>query len=140
MIKVKFNPKDVQKILAIPGGIEKAIVATTVELFADVVEDTPIDTGFARASWFVAVNGEGGHPEPPEPNKEPASVPMPAYPAEALLGSAGKRIVIANSAAYIRRLEYDGWSPQNSLWITRAVAKYPLNFRRNIKKILGKAV
>jgi hypothetical protein len=130
MIEVTMDPNWAAKIDAISADLDKIIVATNIDLWNDVVEGTPVDTGFARASWWAAIGDPGANPSPPAEGDGPNSVAPPAF-AGALLMSSGKVLSIANSAAYIFRLEYDGWSAQNSGWIRAAAAKYGINLSRH---------
>lgn len=62
---------------------------------------TPVDTGFARANWDAAVNsmpsaGDAGSPEAAEARVNAAIQQM----------EIGDQLTLANSAAYIRRLEF----------------------------------
>lgn len=130
MITVTLDPNFATKIDAIAADLDKMIVATNVDLWNDVVEGTPVDTGFARASFWAAIGSPGSNPSPPAKSDTPNSIPPPSF-ATALLTSSGQVLSIANSANYINRLEYDGWSAQNSGWIRGAAAKYGINLSRH---------
>jgi hypothetical protein len=134
MITAKLDPNWATKIDAIGKDLDKMIVATNIDLWNDVVEGTPVDTGFARASWWAQVGMPGANPSPPAKGDGPNSVAPPSF-AKALLTSAGKVLSIANSAAYIFRLEYDGHSPQNVAWIRAAAAKYGYNLSKHARSM-----
>lgn len=135
MIKVRFDRRDLDKIGKVQDAVEQVVVATNVELFTEIVDGTPVDTGFARASWWVAPGAQPGV----SPSMGTSENPLPAAQVgPALLDSAGKRIIIANGASYIRDLEYKGTSPQNKGWVTRAAYAYAANFSRNAKIIIAK--
>jgi len=66
MIEVTMDPNWAAKIDAISADLDKIIVATNIDLWNDVVEGTPVDTGFARASWWAAIGDPGANPSPPQ--------------------------------------------------------------------------
>lgn len=138
MITVTMDPNWAAKIDAVGKDLDKMIVATNIDLWNDVVEGTPVDTGFARANFWAAIGEPGAHPSPPSEGDGPNSVPAPPF-ADALLMSSGKVLSIANSAAYIFKLEYDGWSAQNSGWIRAAAARYGINLSRHAVSLGYKA-
>lgn len=130
MIKVSVPLDALAKIEASAKDMAQIIVAANLDLWNDVVQGTPVDTGFARASWW-ATTGGGVQNSPAAPGGDGASsIPPPATPG-AILESAGERLTIANGAAYLRRLEYDGHSAQApSGWIRQSAARYPENVLR----------
>lgn len=97
---------------------------------------TPIDTGFARASWYGGIGGEGQPPSVAKPvtkrRGERASEARAAalqIEATAHKAKAGDTLILANAAPYVRRLEF-GWSRQAPQgFIRRAVmaAQHILN-------------
>jgi hypothetical protein len=135
MIKARYDARDLRKIASIKDGIAKAIIATNVQLWNDLVEPNPVDTGFSRAMWWVQLDGVGGHPSPPIPGQ--TGIPAPDTPA-ALLASAGRRMVIANGANYIQKLEAGFSAKAPDGWVAQAAARYRSNFKRNAAAI-GKA-
>ena len=42
-----------QRLEAIPAKMEEIFAGDVLQLYADVVELTPVDTGFARNSWRI---------------------------------------------------------------------------------------
>lgn len=72
---------------------------------------TPVDTGFARASWWASINTVGGTPG--------SVIPSPAAGGESVntmslvitKARAGDVIYLLNNASYIEYLE-KGWSDQ----------------------------
>ena len=106
--------------------IKKAVLKANVKLYNDCVDGTPVDTGFARASWWPQVDhNPATHPNPPSVEDPSATPPNAA----AFALGVGRLFSVVNSAAYIRRLEYDGHSAQNVGWVQRAAAAYPANLR-----------
>jgi len=76
------------------------------ELAERVVMRTPIDTGFARAGWQAAINGQGdgGGSLDPSGGETVARVTLVAAQMRA-----GDTFAMQNNVSYIRRLEH-GWS------------------------------
>lgn len=128
-MRISGSVKGLENLQATGKQIKLAILIANTKLFNAVSsgEDgdngTPVDTGFARASWWMQVDSNPGtHPSPPVAGAQsPAPVANPA----ALLAGVGRVFSVVNSANYIRRLEYDGYSGQNVGWVNRAAEKYP---------------
>lgn len=81
------------------GNLDKLLRRFSTETFAKIQERTPYKTGFARASWYVALNDE---------NAQAVAGKNTLATAKATLSTAkfGDSVLIANNAKYIRRLEY----------------------------------
>lgn len=72
---------------------------------------TPVDTGFARASWRIGLNRPGAALGSARPNQIVTS----------LAGArAGDKLILSNNTKYIRRLEY-GHSQQAPQGMVRVV-------------------
>ncbi len=107
-------------------------VANEVQVGGQFSPGTPIDTGYARASWDAGVNAEPEAPEPLEAGIRQDGVPTyaPGITQERILralltAKAGDTIVLVNTAPYARRLEF-GWSqqaPQGMVRLTLAHAQ-----------------
>lgn len=102
---------------------EGAITATLFEVDSRLRELTPIDTGFARNSWFVTMNeNDEGTPGSNPPG------------GEALQYSLEKVAHINNGAAYIRRLD-NGHSQQAPNGMTDVVIpQIPRILEREVQK------
>ncbi len=92
---------------------------------------TPVDTGFARASWFVSLGsptrGSAGPTQPAPGSKTPRGAFGEGQGAlDAAVGvvagikAGGPTVYLLNDAAYIRRLEF-GWSQQAPAGMVRVV-------------------
>lgn len=99
------------------------VIKQSVQELADrAVTGTPVDTGFARASWWSSVdNSKPTHPSPPAPN---AGGPAAIAPAD-IAAAPGHVFQLRNGAAYIRRLEYGHSSQRPSGWVRLAIADFP---------------
>jgi hypothetical protein len=62
---------------------------------------TPVDTGFARASWWKSIGGVGSHPNQPTKGE---TVSAPLHPLGKL--KLTQKAYLANNAPYILALEY----------------------------------
>lgn len=71
-----------------------------------LVEATPVDTGYARASWAIGFNDLPQFEFTGDASDNPGSVPPPDFGAIVLQAKAGDEIFIVNNANYIVRLEY----------------------------------
>lgn len=88
--------------------IEAFLLELTQRVALQIVRDTPVLTGFARASWFTSLNApNANHPSPPTASEAPNSVPQFAGLTFSIMDvKVGDSVYIMNSAAYINRLEY----------------------------------
>jgi hypothetical protein len=81
---------------------------------------TPVDTGFARASWWKNIGGVGSHPNQPTKGETVSSSLFPLGKLKLT-----EKAYLANNASYIGRLEYghsQGQAPQGMIRITLAEA------------------
>lgn len=83
-----------------------------LDLFSDITNNTPVDTGRARANWFASIN------TPSNARVEYAGAASAAAnqaisDAQAAIAKAtGNVLWISNNLPYIYRLEFEGWSKQ----------------------------
>jgi hypothetical protein len=106
--------KDVSKFIQRAQDKQRKFVVELVQdMMEDIIDQTPIDTGFARASWFTGIN-KIIEKEPKQSGTGPKGGPkfgdfegLKAENIIALLKYApGDRIYLSNSAPYIRDLEF----------------------------------
>ena len=102
-----------QFLTKVNGNLDKLAVAYGLEIYSQIKIKTPVDTGFARASWYALVNqSDGAHPAQPVKTQGKNSVSdNNAGTVELLKAKWGDRVTIANNAEYIQRLE-EGSSQQ----------------------------
>jgi hypothetical protein len=94
--------------LKITQASEKTVRATALQLFTQVIERTPVDTGAARGNWRTAINQApigtvertGSGPALSEVNLAAARFTL------------ADTIYLANNLPYIERLESGDWSRQ----------------------------
>ena len=99
------------------------------EAFISVVNNTPVDTGAARNSWFTNLgNSNGGEgARTVNASGQDSINAIYATTEKARLGDA---ILLYSNLPYIERLE-DGWSDQGSGMVKLAVAEWPQTVARN---------
>jgi hypothetical protein len=96
-------------IIGLDTAIRKSVVSLALDIHGELVESTPVDTGWARANWIPSV----GTPvadvagNPGSANKSAAD----AGAAEVLRSNGKSPIYITNNVPYIGRLN-DGSSAQ----------------------------
>lgn len=102
---------------------------------------TPVDTGFARASWWKNVGSVGSHPNPPTPVEKGQTV-SGGTAVEQPFGKLklSDTVFLSNNAEYILRLEY-GHSSQarNPDGMVRITLEQAKEFWELAKKRLAQA-
>ncbi len=120
--------------------VEDVAEQSTKELFRTIIEETPVGDpstwqskpppgyvpGKAKANWMPSV----GAPDTTVTESRESSVSRLSQ----LDGNvAGKLVYLSNSVPYMYRLEYEGWSYQQSrLWIQRAVRSFESTLTKTI--------
>ena len=90
---------------------------------------TPVDTGFARASWWASINSLGGAQGTVVPSAGAGAESVSAMSLVITKAKAGDIIYLLNNAAYIEMLE-KGWSdqaPVGMVQVTLAAAQLIVN-------------
>jgi len=92
-----------QIVARVNGHVDNKIRAATSEVFSNIIQMTPVDTGRARGNWqctigspFVGQDDSG--------NVMKAQSVIPRH--------AGSVVYLTNNVPYIGRLEYDAHSRQ----------------------------
>ena len=99
------------------------------EAFVSVVNNTPVDTGAAKNSWFTNLgNSNGG--EGARSGDRSGGASISAIYATTEKARLGDSILLYSNLPYIERLE-DGWSEQGSGMVKLAVAAWPQIVARN---------
>lgn len=112
------------------------VMAENVIVGGEFAPGTPIDTGFARASWYLVLNAETAQ----RVNTAIGSNPRGSLDDIALdivRVRAGDLLIFANGAAYIRRLEFDGWSGQAPVGFVRITAAAGQNIVDRVARDMG---
>lgn len=110
-------------------GLTEAVTRKTAfDIDAELVQQTPVDTGRARSNWLPSINTPRN--DMVEAGQKPDILPVTSgYKID-------DKIYIANNLPYIQRLN-NGWSGQNPTpsWVEATVAKYRSQMKRAIKAI-----
>lgn len=129
---------NVARLIAKYQDRQEAIARQTVQEIADrIIGRTPVDTGFARASWWSAIDRGNGHPNPPQP--VPSGQKVVGAEAVNPLHVAtcpGHIFGLYNAAAYIRRLEY-GHSKQAPAGMVRLTQREAPQIVADVAAMLG---
>ena len=99
------------------------------EAFISVVNNTPVDTGAARNSWFTNLGNSNGS-EGARLGKESGQDSINMVYDTTEKAKLGDSILLYSNLPYIDRLE-DGWSDQGSGMVKLAVAEWPQTVARN---------
>lgn len=110
-------------------GLTEAVTRKTAfDIDAELVQQTPVDTGRARSNWLPSINTPRN--DTVEAGAKPDILPViSSYKID-------ETICIANNLPYIERLN-NGWSQQapTPSWVEATVAKYRSQMKRSIKAI-----
>ena len=103
------------------GLQEKQIRYLCLDLFKNVVQGTPVDTGRARGNWQATINTPAtGSTE----DTDKQGGPTISAASNAVSQAVGNVFYITNNLPYIYRLEFEGWSKQApSGWVRTAIER-----------------
>lgn len=124
---------DIQKFIKKAGdNVDRFMLEFTQDLYQEVVERSPVKTGFFKASWQPSINAPVIGPDRGDQDATYAQTNFTAN----LIGVKGGDIVyISNNAVYGPRLEY-GWSPQAPQGMVRVTrAKAPSIAKKALARI-----
>lgn len=94
------------------GTLEKKVVATAILIDSQLILNTPVDTGRARANWLPSIDAPDLSIVPPSSTGAPNSVQRDAdIQSELTRFNFKNTIYISNNLPYIKRLN-DGHSQQ----------------------------
>lgn len=85
------------------GHVDDRIRAATSEVFSNIIQMTPVDTGRARGNWQCTIGA-------PFIGEDDTGSVMKAQ--NAIPRRSGSVVYLTNNVPYIGRLEYDGHSRQ----------------------------
>lgn len=102
-------------IQALEETAEKAVIRLGLNITANLIEDTPVDTGWARANWVPAIGASRSSPASSNPSSAMVQTQAALQAADqaGLLSYKLSRgtVFISNNVPYINRLN-DGSSTQ----------------------------
>ena len=85
------------------GHVDNKIRAATSEVFSNIIQMTPVDTGRARGNWQCTIGS-------PFMGEDDSGSVMKAN--SVIPRRAGSVVYLTNNVPYIGKLEYDGHSRQ----------------------------
>jgi hypothetical protein len=92
-----------QIVARVNGRIDNKIRAATSEVFSNIIQMTPVDTGRARGNWQCTIGAPfTGEDDTGDVLKMQSVIPR----------RAGSVVYLTNNVLYIRALEYDFHSRQ----------------------------
>lgn len=109
-IKVPLNRLGVAILEDFEEQTKEQYKATAFDLYSEIVQRTPVDTGRARANWNISLGS-------PDFSTTRGTVPRVPFIDPQLQGGRFQEIFISNGLSYIDDLEA-GLSPQAPLGIT----------------------
>lgn len=83
-----------------------------LDLMSDITNNTPVDTGRARANWFASINTPVSTTVEYSGSPASAAVQAVGNAQVAISQAPGNVFWISNNLPYIYRLEFEGWSKQ----------------------------
>lgn len=102
-------------VAALHEVTEKAVTRLTLDATANLIEDTPVDTGWARANWVPAIGAPDLTPRTAEPSASAVPGAAAQQQAATALAAGWKfgdgQVFITNNVPYIGPLN-DGHSGQ----------------------------
>lgn len=104
---IDFNNRLTAFADAVDATVETTAKKVALAIYNGVVDRTPVDTGHARSQWQILVSGDQCAARPIGDHSVDDIAKLSTY---TVVGSG--TIIIANGAAYIKKLEYEGHSPQ----------------------------
>lgn len=100
---------------------EKQVQYICMTLLTDVVTNTPVDTGRARANWQPSIGSPASGTIEATDKDGSATINKGA---NVIKHAAGNVFYLTNNLPYIYRLEFDGWSKQKRKgWVRTAVKR-----------------
>jgi hypothetical protein len=116
-----------RRIEELKANVERAVMDYAITTHREIVQQTPLYSGRARAEWQMSIGGNTGGLVTGEPHKgqkdQPGSVPWETYAnsaQDAIRGyQIGDQISIFNNLPYINRLN-EGYSKQASAGFVEA--------------------
>jgi hypothetical protein len=112
------------------GNADKVVRELCLNLLKDIVYDTPVDTGRAKANWFTSIGSPSGATIEFEGGKSPAESLAIGRAMPDIAKATGNVFWISNNLPYIYRLEFEGWSKQAERGMVRIAID---NMKRDLR-------
>lgn len=94
------------------GRADKVVREICLNLLTDIVYNTPVDTGRARANWFTSIGSASTDSVPYTGGKDAAGGASINRSMADVAKATGQVFYLSNNLPYIYRLEFEGWSKQ----------------------------
>ena len=105
-----------------------AVAEHAIDLYASLLQKTPVDTGNARGAWQILIDGDSPGPNPPPSNarfNQPMTAAERAYAEKKMkefIARRGRSITFLNNSGYGKALEF-GHSKQSPAGMVRRTLK-----------------
>jgi hypothetical protein len=112
------------------------------EMFNKIIEETPVDTGFARASWWKSINEIGSHPSPPIAVEKGESVAQaPQIGTQLAKITLKDKVYLSTACEYMPKIEY-GYSRKHGKtgWIRVIVGQAGAYFKQSRVIVKNKGI
>jgi hypothetical protein len=109
---------------------DKVVREICFKLYSDILYNTPVDTGRARANWFTSIGTPSNVTIEFNGGKAAAEGLAISRTMPDIAKAAGNVFWISNNLPYINRLEYEGWSKQAERGMVRIAID---NMKRDLR-------
>ena len=104
---------DINKFVKKTGGnADKVVRELCFNLLKDIVYNTPVDSGRAKANWFTSIGSPSNQEIEFAGGKSAAEGLSIGRAMPDVAKATGNVFWISNNLPYIYRLEFEGWSKQ----------------------------
>ena len=122
---------DISRIIKKTGGnADKVVRELCLKLYSDIVYDTPVDTGSAKANWFTSIGSPASGTIEFNSGKAAAESLAIGRAMPDIAKATGNIFWISNNLPYIYRLEFEGWSKQAERGMVRIAID---NIKRDLR-------
>lgn len=94
------------------ASADQVVRKVCLDLLSDIVVNTPVDTGRARANWLASISSPNTATVQYSGDAQSASGKSIGDAQAAIAQAPGNVFWISNNLPYIYRLEFEGWSKQ----------------------------
>lgn len=110
---------------SLEGFTEKLIKRLALNVTANLVEDTPVDTGWARANWVPQIGAPRSTPSGTRPTDggRASTADQAAGQASVLGYKLGPKIHISNNVPYIKKLNAGSSSQAPAAFVQAAILR-----------------
>jgi hypothetical protein len=111
------------------------------EMFNKIIEETPVDTGFAQASWWKSINEIGSHPSPPVAVEKGESVAQaPQIGTQLAKITLKDKVYLSTACEYMIKIERYSRKHGTRGWITVIVKQAGEYFKQSRVIVKNKGI